>query len=346
MGGGGSSGPHNDLSRIFKVSEETKESTQSKKPILRAEFYLKNMDRESYWKYCVVNEGKNLFKKSQQEVSAVTTSTSASNSTTEECKWKYLYEIEEKDYDSELIRELLKKMYQFWRVEHVFNMLALYQKDSKISTEGSGSGTNGDIKITWEENNQTLTTTSAQQENSFLKKIKDNCDLKTEQTKDSLDVLFLSPDLKKKSCLPSPVLTNITLKLGSQNNVVAAAASQPSPKSTNNFLNKEKISGGTFSGTLGYSLFDYWTNLKRTKENNGSRLPIILFESKNEYSLKEDSQGSSDPESSSTQKPFSLKKFFDSVDQRTLELKNFVKEQKSLSLKLKEISPNQEDLIY
>ncbi|ADX98064.1 hypothetical protein [Mycoplasma suis] len=363
---GGGSNQIDMRRRIVQVSEETKDNSQNNKPILRAEFYLKSMEREDYWKFCISEKGKEIFKKqeSSPEVTTSTTSSSSAEPSTtnnEECKWKTLSQSRWEDKENhDLISHVLRLMYRFWRVEHVYNMLALYKKESQISSNSNGGGGSGsssgtqDIKITWESNQVQATSTNQNTNNDLLKKIKESCDLKPDQDKEALSDLFLSPDLRKKSCLPSPVVTNIHLKLDNQVGVgapaaVAAASSQDQSQITNT-LTKESISSkGTFSGKLGYSLFDYWTYLKKPKNGEQSqRLPIILFETENKYSLKEDGTEQSSVESGSTgtSQPLNLKKLFDSLGERTLNLENFSKEKKNITLKLQETSSSSENLIY
>ncbi|ADX98057.1 hypothetical protein [Mycoplasma suis] len=275
---GGSWGASNSY-QIMQVNSQphqvsTSGQQQNKKvPALIAELSLKNLNRLDWQKFCLP-EG-SILKKKQPAASAAAASASASSSSSSQsftpCNPEWVgYSREE---NIEVIKHLLHLLTRYIQVEHVGNMMSIYDKETGFEKKENGGRTRRD-------------SSSGNGLSQKLQTIKTDCSLETDDPKKLLDELFFTTSWKRKKCLLAPTTMKVTLDLsasGLENNVAAVQQqSQQTNEDISSKITKEVISKGNFSGNLNYSLFDYWANIKKIE----SKVLLFKFDSKRKYSLK------------------------------------------------------------
>ncbi|AHC40329.1 hypothetical protein OVS_02450 [Mycoplasma ovis str. Michigan] len=191
---------------------------------LLAEFPLKYLDKENWWKYCLPKGSKlnNLEK---------TVSTS-SNDNYCQLDW---YSSSHKHKNSESISYLLRLILKFLKLQNQLNLIFLfYSEKSTQRPQVTHTGTNG--------NGQ-----------SWLDKIRSKCQISRQFNKDSfLKNMFTSSAPISKNCLITPVKVDVTLSLNGTSHQVT--------RQTNTY-SLEKLKKGTITGEVQYSLTDYSGNL-------------------------------------------------------------------------------------
>ncbi|AHC40441.1 hypothetical protein OVS_03460 [Mycoplasma ovis str. Michigan] len=166
--GTGSSGIK-DYQLIQVGALESQPSTKSFD--LVAEFPLKYLDKQNWWRYCLPKSSK------LKNGSATTNFTSE-----QDCVLNWWRKTD--DSNSESIFYLLDLMLKFLKLQHQVNLITLFHSSS---------------------NPQQVSTTTSDNGNDVLSKIKETCNLSNSSSQNSLSYMFTSSTPISKNCLITPI---------------------------------------------------------------------------------------------------------------------------------------------
>ncbi|ADX98061.1 hypothetical protein [Mycoplasma suis] len=243
--------------RIMQVSQNQEQSGANKKPAILFDLSLRYLNRDDWHKYCIPSDS--VLKKQQNAIA--TASSSSPQAQSNECnEWKYLpyYSYSNEDEQIKLIRYLLRKIISFMKVEHVYNMFLLYEKETNFLNLMKNQG------------------------NGKTQQLKQSCGLE-DISKKSLGELFLSPDHRKKKCIPSPMMANMQLEI---KNVNSGSSQVQSVSSSQTQLTKDIVSKrGSLRGRISYALYDYWGQPIKNQSSN-TKPTIFTFKTGHGYLLE------------------------------------------------------------
>ncbi|AFN65260.1 hypothetical protein WEN_02365 [Mycoplasma wenyonii str. Massachusetts] len=188
-----------------------------------------------------------------------------------------------KSEEQERISFLLNLMNKFLKLQHQMNLIFLFHSESinrqEVNTEGDGG---------------------------WLSNIKNTCQI-SKDSYNSLKHFFVSSTPISKNCLISPVKVELTLTLGN-------GTQQASDTQTSTTYSLDQLKKGTVTGSIHYSLSDYWGNLHKLSEEKEAEFSF-KFQKPFEFKL----------ESSTGQENLNFDTLYNQYQKRELKLEDFCK---------------------